>query len=363
VSQYVEYQNKIFIPVQVVEVSFCEKNEITLNAFQKFILEAVDSGNSVNQIVDATLFTTDVVETEIVQMVNQKLLIREGDNIMLSELSKKIRMISRNVVSLNKEKKKVCINLVTGDIEAFDMKSIVSDKHEKELFMTPNFLIKDFDGINLEENTTFFEKYMDSFYGMLAEDIETVLSSIFVELKAIGKEQYIEKAICRIPCKIGGNILQSNVEDLIKAKGAMYRVEYKVESELVNNYGAVVSELMNINRIDNELLSEKGQDVLEKYKVCEEYNIKKIVCFYDVISGQFRFDSQEIKLSKNERYNLQLPILYDLSNDVKHKITKKIRECYGISDEFIVKEIACEKANYIVDCEVSDLWGAEYGEC
>ena len=104
-NQYIEYQSKVFIPVQVVEVSFFEKEEMALSAFQNFILEAIDSGNGLDQIVEATLLTRNVVETEIVQMINQKLLVREEENVVLSDLSKKIQMISRSVINLNKEKK------------------------------------------------------------------------------------------------------------------------------------------------------------------------------------------------------------------------------------------------------------------
>lgn len=362
-NQYIEYQDKVLIPVQVVEVSFCEKEETALSAFQNFMLEAIDLGSGLDQIVEATLLTRSVIETEIVQMINQKLLVREEENVVLSDLSKKIQMISRSVINLNKEKKNACVNLMTGDIEAFDKETIINDKDEKELFMYPKISKSDIDGISLEENTTFFGNYMDSFSGMDKDDIETVLGAVFVEFKTVGKEQYIKKSLRRIPCVIGGNVLQSQIEDLITVRGLMYRVEYKVESELVNDYKTIISELDTVNGIDGELLSEKGRYILEQYKICKDYNIKELVCVYDAVSGQFHFDKQKIKQSKNTRYNLQLPILYNLSDDEKNNIVKELRKHYSISDDFIIKEVVCNAENYSIDCELSDLWREENDEC
>lgn len=362
-NQYIEYQSKVFIPVQVVEVSFFEKEEMALSAFQNFILEAIDSGNGLDQIVEATLLTRNVVETEIVQMINQKLLVREEENVVLSDLSKKIQMISRSVINLNKEKKNVCINLMTGAIEAFDKETIINDKDEKELSMHSKITERDLDGISLEENTTFFGNYMDSFSGMDKNDVETVLGSVFVKFKTVGKKQYIKKTLRRIPCAIGGYVLQSQIEDSITVRGLMYQVEYKVESEIVNDYKNIISKLDTVNEIDSELLSEKGLYILKQHKICKDYNEKALVCVYDAISGQFHFDKQRIKKSKNTRCNLQLPILYDLSDDIKNNIVKELRKHYSISDDFTIKEMVCNAENYSIDCELSDLWREEYVEC
>lgn len=362
-NRYIEYQNKVLVPIQVVEMSFHEKEEISLSPFQSFILEAIDSGNGLNEIVKATLLTRNVVEAEIIQMINQKLLVREEENIVLSDLSKKIRMISSSVINLNKEKKFVFINLMTGDIEAFDQSIIVDDKGEKELSMCPKITERDLDGISLEENTMFLGSYMDSFSGMDKNDVETILGAVFVEFKTIGKKQYIKKILHRIPCVIGGDVLQSQIKDSITARGLMYQVKYQVESEIVNKYKAIISELAIVNDNDSQLLSEKGLCILEKHKICKDYSAKELVCFYDTISGQFHFNKQRIKQSKNTQCNLQLPILYDLSDDVKNNIVKKIRKHYSISDDFIIKEVFCDKESYSIDCELSDLWGEEYAEC
>lgn len=362
-EQYIKYQNKIYIPIQVVKISFHKKEELSLNTFQNFILEAIDSGCNLDQIVDATLLTKNVVETEIIQMINQKLLIREDEKITLSDLSKKIQMISKSVINLNKEEKEICINLVTGDIESLNEKIIIDKVDEKKLFIYPKITEKTLDGISLEDNITFLETYMDSFKEMHEDDIAIILNSVFIEFETIGGKKYIEKTIYRIPCIIGYNsILSEQNKNSITAKGLVYKIKYKIESEIVNKYKNVISELNNINTIDNTLLSERGLYVLKQNKICKEYNNTELVCFYDTISGQFCFDKFNVQKSKNIRYNLQLPILYNLSNDIKNNIIKELRKYYNINDEneFIVQEVNCSKEGYNIDFELSDLWSEEY---
>ena len=119
-SEYINVKKTIYVPLKPVIVKFHEKEEVELNAFQKFILEAVESNATVEQMVDATQLTKNVVESQLLQMEGQKLLVRKEDTIELSELSKNILMISKSVVALNDEKKIMCINLITNDIERYD---------------------------------------------------------------------------------------------------------------------------------------------------------------------------------------------------------------------------------------------------
>ena len=355
-NQYIGIKKEILIPIQIVEVTFCEKEETSLSAFQNFILEAIELGKEIDQIVEATLLTKNVVETEIVQMVSQKLLIKEKDTVSLSELSKKILMIARCVRSLNVEKKYVCINLITGDIEAFDKELIIDYKDDSSLFLIPKISERDIDGISLEENISFFGNYMDSFAGMDESDIETVLSSVFVEFKSVGKRKYMKELLSRIPCAIGEKNLQSQVENSIIAKGLLYKIEYKVESEIVKSNQSVLLELIAINTNNSDLISEKGHRVLKLHEQCMHYNRQSLICFYDAISGRFQFESPKDLINRKMKFNFQLPLLNKITAKTKECIIKQLRERYNIMDDFSIKEVSCEEEYYSIECDLFDLW-------
>ncbi len=355
-KRYIDFGKEVLIPIQIVEVAFCEKEEISLSAFQNFILEAIELGNGINQIVEATLLTKNVVETEIVQMISQKLLVQDEETVSLSELSKKILMIARCVRSLNREKKYVCINLMTGDIEAFENEKMIDYKDDSSLFLFPKISERDIDGISLEENTSFFGNYMDSFAEMNENDIETVLASVFVEFKAVGKRKFMKKVLSKIPCAIGGEVIQSKGENPIIAKGLLYKIGYEVESEIVKSNQSVLSELITINNKDSDLISDKGHHVLELHEKCMNYNRQSFICFYDAISGRFQFEPPKDLISRKMKFNFQLPLLNDISAQAKECIINELRERYNIIDDFSIKEVFCEDEYYSIECELFDLW-------
>lgn len=358
-NHYIDIKKEVLIPIQIVEVTFCQKEETSLSVFQNFILEAIELGKGIDEIVEATLLTKNVVETEIVQLISQKLLIQEKETVSLSELSKKLLMIARCVRSLNGEKKYVCINLITGDIEAFENERIIDNKDETSLFLLPKISERDIDGISLQDNISFFENYMDSFEKMDETDIDMVLSSVFVEFKIAGKRKYMKESLSRVPCAIGGEILQSKAKDSIIARGLLYKIEYEVESDIVKSKQSILSELIKINENDSSLISDKGHHILELYKQCMQYNRQPLICYYDAISGQFQFEFPKDIINKKIKFHFQLPLLNDISVQMKECITNELREHYNIIDDFSIKEVSCKKEYYSIECEIFELWGED----
>lgn len=363
-NKFIEFENEILIPIQIVETAFSEKEENSLNQFQYFILEAIESGNSIDQITEATSLTKNVIETEIVQMIGQKLLIKDADTISLSALSQKLLMVSRCVNELNNEKKHFCINLMTCEIENFANEELFNCENESYLRFNPKISERDIDGISMKDNITFFADYMDSFVGMNQTDIETVLSSVFVKFKTIDKTKYIKKAIHRLPCLIGENATKNHdheqKQNSITAKGIIYELKYQVESQTVNSNHSILSELIRINEKSSELLSDKGHHILRLHEQLTNYNNMSLTCFYDATSGQYEFVLPEDSNQKGMRPHLNLPLLNNISDQFRENIIIQLREHYGISDEFDIKEVSCEEKSYRIECELFDLWRNDY---
>lgn len=361
-NRFIDFEKEILIPIQIVEIAFSEKEDNSLNPFQYFILEAIESGNGIDQIAEATSLTKNVIETEIVQMIGQKLLIKDAETISLSILSQKLLMISRCVKELNKEKKQFCINLMTCEIENFTNEELFTCAKDSVLRLNPKISEKDIDGISMEDNTSFFADYMNSFTDMNKADIETVLSSVFVTFKIIDKTKYIKKTIHRIPCSIGGKHLQNQGQspNTIIVKGIMYKLRYQVESQVVNSNCSILSELIRINEKSSELLSDKGHHILKLYEQLTNYNNMSLTCFYDATSGQYEFVSPEESNKKGMRPHLYLPLLNNISDQFRENIIIQLREHYDISDEFDIKEVSCEENPYRIECELFDLWRNDY---
>lgn len=364
-GKFIEYTDKIMIPVQIVEMKFCEKEDTSLNPFQKFILEAIEQGNSFNQIVEATLLTQNVVETEIIQMIGQKLLVKE-EEIVLSELSKNILMISRCVKKLNDEHRKVCINLMTGDIEAYNKDNIIVSKKESIITLMPKISERDIDGISIEENTSFFRTYMSSFMEMTEDQIDTVLSAVYIEFESSKmKSAYKEHPIIRVPCMICENSIspkfsRSEEDDKIFSRGRWYKLMYSVKSDIVNSRQSILQDLINISESDSELLTNKALDIVRLYKECLLCNQKKMVCYYDAVSGFFQFDEPQHIRNKRTRISLELPSLNKMDKSINMFLLEKAREYFDISHELSIEEVECKSEDYVVECSLTDLWSEYY---
>lgn len=361
-SQFISLNQSALIPVQVVTVVFYEKEETSLSAFQTFILKAIESGSGVDEIAEATLLTKLVVESEILHMISQKLVLQEGDTLYLSDLSRKILMVTECVKSLNKEQKKLCINLMNGDLEAFDADQILSSRDETPLSFFPKISEYDIDGISVEENISFFEDYMEVFSSMAKDDIETVLNSVYVEFQSSGKIQFFRQNLIRVPCAIGDDLLKTDGEDLIFAKGSLYKITYRVVSDFVEANRNIVSQLTAVEDHNRDLISDMGQKLLQEYRVCLRYNQEALTCFYDTVSGRFSFEEPKCLAEGRGKANLNMPVFWDISENKKAEIIEALRTEQAIDACYDIQEVSCESSEYSVKCDFGDLGRSSDGQ-
>lgn len=363
-EKFIDYDGIVMIPVQSAGIKFFEKEEVSLNSFQNFLLEAIEQGSSIPQIVEATLLTCSVIETEIMQMIRQKFLVKENGSIMLSDLSKKILMVSRCVKELNNENKKVCINLITGDIEEYDPGKIMRRKEGEEIYLAPKISQQDIDGISVEENMSFFGFYMDTFHELDAKQAEIVLESVYIEFDIAGKNRgYKSCAISRLPCLMHTNnrneVSGSQGDDMIGAKGQFYKICYSVNSKIVDEYKDIIPILSQVGDMDIEMLSEKGRNIIKKYEEYTGYSRKNLVCYFDSVSGKFQFEQLSILEENRRKANMDLPIFHVLSSDVKEVILEELKEYFAIPYDLDVYETNCFQKEYMVEFSLRNLWGDE----
>lgn len=296
-GEYIEVNTTIYVPLKPVMVKFYEKEEVELNAFQKFILEAIEDEATIEQMVEATQLTKYVIESELLQMEGQKLLIRENDTIALSELSKNILMISRSVESLNNEEKILCINLITGDMEGYDLERYY-DVSTSESILKEKIHAKDVIGIDIEDNVSFFADYMSTFGTLTEEQVQKVLASVYVEFNEIDdKIVYKQQEICRIPCLIGEETLKS--EKTLYAEGKCTLITMELSTKKIDKYKEQIEDVMALYDGAPELLSDIGQELMHETTICQNCNEDNLTYIFDHVSGKIREGKLEVLINNS----------------------------------------------------------------
>lgn len=361
-SSYTAYTGKILLPIQVVEVRFCEKEEVSLNPFQEFLLEAIEQDCSVSQIVDATLLTSYAIESEITQMISQKLLKRDGGFVELSELSRKILMVSRCVRQLNAEKKKACIDLITGVIENFDDRDTEKSDDLSGLEIRPKLLQEEIEGISIEENTDFFRNYMHTFDQMTDEAIDAVLSSVYIDLHIMGEKLHRARPIVKLPCLIGplpcrlGDV-GAEMPDLLFARGRLCKITYSLKSALAEENSSILSQLLDVAEHNAALLSDKGKEIVNAYQECGLFGREDLVCYYDYVSGDFQPGQPGGSESARSKTDFELPVCVEMTDNRQKAMMEKVAEYYGIPDGMFLEEARVIDESYVVSGALSDLLG------
>ena len=357
-SGFTEYNGSILVPVKIAEIKFYEKEETSLNSFQIFLIEAVEQGCNIPQIVEATLLTENAIEAEIEQMTVQNLFVKEGDNIVLSMLSKKLLMVTRCVKKLNDEHKRVGINLVTGGMVDYNNNEFLPESDGDVLTVRPKILERDIDGIGIEENAEFFKTYMDSLTDLSEEDKDTLLESIYIEFVSTElKIQYIKQNIKQVPNAefTFDQNLQHN-ENVIYAVGCLYKIEYEIRSKVCEAASEILPHLLKISENNMDFLSAKGENIIDSFHKCEELNQTKQVLYYDCVSGECYRENPSADVTTKFNINLELPVINDLTQQVKDRLSKTFIKEFQLSDDFFLQEIQCVKKEYHTQLLLESLW-------
>ncbi len=358
-SDYIEVEKKIYIPLKPVTVKFHEKEEVELNAFQYFILEAVEDHATVDQMIEATQLTKNVIESELLHMENQKLLTREGGIVVLSELSKNILMISRTVEMLNEEKKIMCVNLISGDMEGYEEE--IYQVEEKELVLREKIRSNDVVGINIEDNVSFLADYMSAFDKLTEEQIDTVLSSVYVEFYDTDKKViYKERKVYKLPCLIGDD--QLTFEENVYAEGKCSVITLKASTDQVEKYEGQIESVLQLYTDAPELFSDLASDLVKEYRYCEKCNKDNLTFVYDHESGRISEKIYDTTEPLNKRTQLMLKSEKKIDADVEKQIFTVAKEKWKLDEKYFVKITSIKEQNYKIGFCLEELGGDIYAD-
>lgn len=377
-DETIPYNGILLIPILPARVSFHEKEECSLNAFQSFLIEAIDSQATIRQMIDATKLPEYVIRSGINQLISQKLLVECNGTIALSALSKRMLQISRVVKQLNGEAKSVTINQITGELSPYistewdGQKPAPSEQQSgNQLILSPLISDREILGLSLEDKdiSAFFHSYMDTFAKMSNAEISDILKSLYIELEIEqrGKTSYQPLRIHRLPCLSGqGGTEQSDsltgneapvhtsVPSTFRAEGSKVTFTYKLKSRFIQDNQELLSHLSFLYQMDKNLLSESGIRYMEKYKDHSVLVKRKFFCTLDRVSGKYTLYEERDKMPTSESQELQSTRAPQGKTNSRKKVCLKLPSLYDpatFDQEKVIAEMM-QKFHFPEDIEV-----------
>ena len=354
-ADYINVEKRIYIPLKPLILNFHEKEEVELNVFQKFILEAIEENATLEQLADATQLSKNIIESEVMQLQRQNLI---KEDCTLSEVSKNILMISRCVEILNNEKKKLCINLITGKPEEYN-EDIYHNTGQDDWVMEGEISFGDISGISIEDKESFLADSLSGLSGFSEEQIDKVHSSVYVELNEIDKKiVYKPQEINKLPCLIGDNKLKS--EDKIYAEGKYSVITVEVSNDSLEKYREQMAPLEELYTYSPELISDFGKDLIKEYKQYEDYKNEKLTFAYDHTSGMIREEKDDVDAFPDKKVWLTLKAEKGIDDKVKSQIFDTVKTKWKLDEKYQVNIADVKEENYKVGFSLEELRGDVY---
>lgn len=353
--EFVRNETAVYVPYLKVTVKFFEKEEVSLNAFQKFLLEAIIEGASIQQIMDSTQLTKNVVELELLQMETQKLIYSEGSKYFVTDISKKIMMISKTVDALSSQENSFCVNLITGEIEKID--DSIFCMPEKNAYILRQKILN-LDGISIYDNMDFFAENIETFSKLETEEIQTVLSSIYAEFSALKEETnqnifyYKKRNLIGLPCLIGEEKIDGiNQEASILIEAMCNLISFSFTTESLEKYADILPTINELNTRYPELISDEAKRILHDELLCESYNKNTKKFIYDCTSGNYRLSNEITINSVKRKAQLVVGEINPLNEDVKKEMVNKIKDMLEIISEEVVVQVCVTSDVYKVELD------------
>lgn len=345
---FINAKKCVCVPYMRITAKFFVKEDFELNAFQLFLIDSLNEEATVEQMAVATQLTINVIEAELIQLQAQGLVARNENTFFLTDLSKKILFVTQKVDEMNAEKKKMCINLITGDIDAYDENQFVLPCGGDIVLKHRNLNL---DGISIEDNMDFFSEKLESLEGCDEQQKESILSSMYVELYQYKDEcskgiMYRRLVTKYIPCFAGDISIDENTRDCdLVVEGSIQRVSFSFSFDGEEKYKEILTDLERINQVHPNMLSAEANSVLDQYSLCKRYEKMGIGLIYDGIADKIIVDKGNVLQSRNIKPQMVLDDTYVRNDELDQQFidwAKKIA-CIDDSVNIAIDTIKTEK--------------------
>lgn len=192
----------ILWPYRRLNITFQPKNGGAVNSFDYFLIVSVNDGYSVEQISEAMMMPSDIVSSELMALVRQKLLNYSNGKFTLSEQSKKnvfIRMISDDISAGRNE---FYIDCITEAPENAGIRTVCRNDDSviaKETSVDSN------DVFEISSDDSFYRDNFDALSNLSDEQYDYFCRSVMCRFETSGGAEYVEKELFAIPAAFHGS--------------------------------------------------------------------------------------------------------------------------------------------------------------
>ena len=334
---------ELFVPVVKVAFTVSLKESVQLPKLQEFILSAIHKYQAdISTLVDATMLPENVIRIELNDMYKQKLLSIDDDtNYNLTDLSKRLIRYVELVDQMNSQSSLFLFNLVTGEIvsestaESFDEPSGIKANSVISLFQISS--------VNAPE----LKKQFCTVYSLPENDelIDDYLENIVIESRMVSRA-WIKMYITHLP----ENEDAAPQKDYVFIKSYMLQREYGVYDDYLEKNHELLNALQIIRDRSEELLSEKGLELTERYN-CYKLQKKKIIRIYGNPVSRAVYEGEWKPVSDvGKKYIVDIADFDSVSigNDA---FDEKLKEYNNI--DFSLKQLSEKKTAFISTLPIS----------
>lgn len=283
-------------------------------------------------------------------------------------------MILRCLEILNNEKKKLCINLITGELEEYN-EDIYCNTGESDWVMEGDTGLGDISQIRTEDKESILADSMSVFNALSEEQIDKIRSYAVVDLNEINKVHssvyvelnetdekivYRQQEINKLPCLIGDNKLKG--EDNIYAKGKYSVITVEVSNDSLEKYSEKIEPLKELYTDTPELISDFGKDLIKEYKQYGGCKNEKLTFAFDHTSGMIGKEKYDADAFPDKRTQLTLKAEKEIDDKVKSRIFATVKEKWKLDEKYQVKIADVKEKNYIVGFCLEELKGDIYAD-
>ena len=325
---------ELWIPYFVAQFKLSLAESAQLSPLHLFFLSAISQNNaSENDLIDATKLSPIVIKQEMQQMCQQKLLdIKDEDSYILTELSNRLLHYQDLTIQMDHMNIPFMLNCVTGEISVANQSALMDIPEgvtankiysRSQLAWIEPIEIKDALLVAFPFLCDEKEEYVNDFLDSLI--IEVVYQQNENPLK--WRKMYVTE-LPLYPYELLTDSLQTDSFQNLKMCMYFHKLEYRIYDEFFENNVEIIRHLQELQSFDDLLLSEKANEILDRWTAYLQKRNHAVILYVDPISGLVYDEVCQkcldgVKQSRTSVFSL---IDYQISIDYINIASQKITE-------------------------------------
>lgn len=308
---YIELKNAINIKIPVIEAQLmvCSDDSNNFNKYSQFILKLLYEKKTTEYIAEITKFKKEQIEDEIEFLIKYGMVNKEQDVDIYSLTDVGIKIVTQieEIDSFNRRNIKVLIDKYTGAVIKYRNDLV---KVDGGIYKIVKDTYKNLNPVNSKR--FLLQNYNEYFSNSNIKDLDVELnlySEFWIEIKLYKLREFVDykNSIGYFNLQELNFILEDNSEKLLEQdeedgikslaiKGIVYKFKVNVSDENLNIYRNYIDKIMDLNELDENLITENAKSIMNRFYL--EENINKELnrpIYLDSVSGVITMKEPKIE--------------------------------------------------------------------